>query len=72
MNLYLQVIVLQVDVNCNNVGRYQILCAFQIKNYVSVDPHVLSSPVIVDLNADRQPEELVLPVTYYFDKEEYR
>lgn len=40
--------------------------------YVNVPPHVLATPVIADLNRDGVTEELILPVSYYFDKEMYR
>lgn len=39
--------------------------------YLEVDPHILATGVIDDLNQDGITEELVLPVSYYFDSEEY-
>lgn len=49
-------------------------CASLLKNirYLEVDPHILATGVIDDLNQDGITEELVLPVSYYFDSEEYR
>eukprot|EP00760_Papus_ankaliazontas_P003540 PhM_4_TR11621/c1_g1_i1/m.77005 len=38
------------------------------KDVVFVDPHVLATPVVVDLNYDGNLEAVV-PVTYYFDKD---
>ena len=32
-----------------------------------VDPHVLATPLLVDLNGDSM-QELIIPVTYYFDR----
>ena len=32
----------------------------------------MATPVIADLNNDDRLEELVIPVSYYFDEEEYR
>ena len=37
-----------------------------------VDPHILGNPVIADMNADNIIEEMVIPVSYYFDDEYYR
>ncbi|XP_022103687.1 protein DEFECTIVE IN EXINE FORMATION 1-like [Acanthaster planci] len=37
------------------------------KQYISVDPHVLATPVIADLNRDGITEELVVPVSYYIN-----
>ncbi|XP_070578887.1 uncharacterized protein [Ptychodera flava] len=39
--------------------------------YVSIDSHILSTPVIADLNNDGVTEELIVTVTYYFDGEFY-
>lgn len=49
-------------------------CVSLLKNiqYLEVDPHILATGVIDDLNQDGVTEELVLPVSYYFDSEEYR
>lgn len=35
--------------------------------YVYVDPHILATPVIADTNGDGVENELVIPVSYYFD-----
>jgi hypothetical protein len=37
---------------------------------VYVDPHVLSTPVIADIDGDGH-EEVVLSVSYYYDREYY-
>ena len=39
-------------------------------NYVYVDPHVLCTPIIADLDKDGA-DEIVFGVSYYFDKEQY-
>ena len=36
-------------------------------DYVFVDPHVLATPTIADTNGDGVADELVVPVSYYFD-----
>lgn len=41
-------------------------------NYVEVDPHILATGVIDDLNQDGVTEELVIPVSYYYDPDDYR
>ncbi|XP_041353729.1 protein DEFECTIVE IN EXINE FORMATION 1-like isoform X2 [Gigantopelta aegis] len=42
------------------------------ENHVAVDPHILATPVIADLNNDDRIEELIIPVSYFFDDEDYR
>ncbi|ESO96510.1 hypothetical protein LOTGIDRAFT_159926 [Lottia gigantea] len=44
----------------------------EIGDYIPVDSHVYSTPVLADLNNDGRVEELVIPVTYLFDSEDYR
>ena len=39
-------------------------------DFVFVDPHILSSPTMVDVNGDGHMEVL-FSVSYYFDKTEY-
>ena len=39
-------------------------------HFVFVDPHVLSSPSLADVNGDGDME-LIMAVSYYFDKEDY-
>lgn len=41
------------------------------KDYVWVDAHLLATPVIADLDLDNS-EEVVIPVSYYFDKDYYQ
>ena len=36
-------------------------------DFVFVDPHVLATPTIADTNGDDEADELVVPVSYYFD-----
>ena len=40
--------------------------------YLQVSPHILATPVIADLNRDGVIEEIVIPVSYYYDEDEYR
>ena len=40
-------------------------------DYVYVDPHILATPVIADTNRDGVANELVVPVSYYFDPFHY-
>lgn len=40
-------------------------------DYVYIDPHVLATPVLCDMNNDGYKNELVVPVSYYFDSFEY-
>ena len=42
------------------------------KDYVAVDPHILATPVLTDLNNDGRLEEMIIPVSYYFDVDQYR
>ncbi len=41
-------------------------------NFTAVDVHVLATAVIADLNVDGILEEMVIPVSYYYDLEYYR
>ena len=43
---------------------------FNDSNYVYVDPHVLASPTLADVNNDGNVE-IIIPVSYYFDREEH-
>ena len=40
-------------------------------NFVFIDPHVLCSPLLTDVNGDGQME-VIMAVSYYFDAEKYR
>ena len=40
-------------------------------NFVHVDPHVLATPLITDVDGDGVYAELILPVSYYFDSHFY-
>lgn len=40
-------------------------------NFAFVDPHVLSSPVLTDVDGDGHME-VIMTISYYFDKEKYR
>jgi len=43
------------------------MCAYEAADYVQLKPHILSTPVIDDLNSDGVTEEILLPVNYYLD-----
>ena len=45
---------------------------FQENNYLPIDPHVLATPVLADLNNDYKVEELVIPVSYFYEEDDYR
>lgn len=40
------------------------------KGHVWLDPHILANPAIADIDGDGQ-EELVLAVSYFFDRDQY-
>lgn len=40
------------------------------QGYVWLDPHILANPAIADIDGDGQ-EELVLAVSYFFDRDQY-
>lgn len=40
--------------------------------YLPIDPHVLATPVLADLNNDFRVEELVIPVSYFYEEDDYR
>lgn len=37
-----------------------------------IDPHVLATPILADLNNDFRVEELVIPVSYFYEEDDYR
>lgn len=43
----------------------------QDHTYVFVDPHVHATPVIADINDDGHDDELIVPVSYFFDRYQY-
>ena len=40
-------------------------------NKVFVDPHILATPIIIDSNGDGLRDEMILPISYYFDPYHY-
>ena len=40
-------------------------------SFVFIDPHILATPVLADMNGDGVTDELVVPVSYYFDPNFY-
>ncbi|KAJ8308441.1 hypothetical protein KUTeg_013315 [Tegillarca granosa] len=45
---------------------------YQSNDYIPVDVHVLATPVLADLNNDDRLEELVIPLSYFFEEDDYR
>ncbi|CAG2193938.1 unnamed protein product [Mytilus edulis] len=43
----------------------------EFQHVVPVDAHVLSTPVLVDLNNDKRVEELVISVSYFFEEDDF-
>ena len=41
-------------------------------SFVYIDPHVLATPVLVDLDGNGVTSELILPISYYYDPYHYR
>ena len=51
-------------------GTPQLSPALQSSDYVWVDPHILCTPAIADIDGDGV-EEMVVAVSYYFDRAYY-
>ena len=43
----------------------------ETRSFVFIDPHILATPVLADMNGDGVKDELVVPVSYYFDPNFY-
>jgi hypothetical protein len=56
------------DMRFNGYGSFGGM--YNDSNYVYVDAHVLANPTIADVNNDGNVE-IIIPVSYYFDKVEY-
>ena len=50
--------------------HYDMMGYFNDTQFVFMDPHVLGSPVLVDVNNDGRME-LIMAISYYFDKTEH-
>ena len=50
--------------------HYDMMGAYNDSQFVFMDPHVLGSPVLVDVNNDGRME-LIMAISYYFDKTEH-
>ncbi|XP_060070559.1 uncharacterized protein LOC132550506 [Ylistrum balloti] len=63
-----------ISVHHNDINRYVQTDpkSVQEDHYIAVDPHILSTPVLADLNSDGRLEELVIPVSYFYEEEDYR
>jgi len=55
---------------CLSVSLSVCMCACLCQTYVQLKPHVLSTPVIDDVNSDGITEELVVAVSYYLDEDD--
>lgn len=51
--------------------HYYMSGHYNESNFVYVDPHVLSSPTLVDVNGDGNIE-VIMAISYYFDSVEYK
>ncbi|XP_052267793.1 uncharacterized protein LOC127869338 isoform X2 [Dreissena polymorpha] len=59
-----------VAVSAENMQQY--ISSTRRAGYIPVDAHIMATPVIADLNNDDRMQELVIPVSYFFDEEDYR
>lgn len=50
--------------------HYDMMGSYNDSQFVFMDPHVLGSPVLVDVNNDGRME-LIMAISYYFDKTEH-
>lgn len=53
-------------------NQYQDDGYFMEDNYVALDPHVLTSPTVAYLNMRSNAAHLILPVSYFFEPDEYK
>ena len=44
----------------------------QRTDYLPVDPHVMATPSLADINNDGRTEELIVPVSYFYEEDDYR
>ncbi|XP_021378708.1 protein DEFECTIVE IN EXINE FORMATION 1-like isoform X2 [Mizuhopecten yessoensis] len=63
-----------ISVPYNDIDRYVTIDPPSVPNdqYIAVDPHILATPVLADLNSDGRLEELVIPVSYFYEEDDYR
>lgn len=63
-----------ISVHHNDIEKYVLTDPpnVQADQYMAVDPHILATPVLADLNSDGRVEELVVPVSYFYEEEDYR
>ncbi|XP_033735102.1 protein DEFECTIVE IN EXINE FORMATION 1-like [Pecten maximus] len=63
-----------ISVHHNDIDKYILIDPQSVQGdqYIAVDPHILATPVLADLNSDGRLEELVIPVSYFYEEEDYR
>ncbi|XP_062604157.1 uncharacterized protein LOC134265978 [Saccostrea cucullata] len=63
---------LELIVKFEDMKKYTSLTQQKDSNYLPIDPHVLATPVLADINNDNRVEELVIPVSYFYEEDDYR
>nr|XP_022328926.1 protein DEFECTIVE IN EXINE FORMATION 1-like [Crassostrea virginica] len=62
----------ELIVKFEDISKYTSQTQQKESNYLPIDPHVLATPVLADLNNDYKVEELVIPVSYFYEEDDYR
>ncbi|XP_048732051.2 uncharacterized protein LOC125648988 isoform X2 [Ostrea edulis] len=62
----------ELIVKMEDIKKFTSLTQQKDTNFLPVDPHVLSTPVLADINNDKKVEELVIPVSYFYEEDDYR
>ncbi|KAK3093746.1 hypothetical protein FSP39_019620 [Pinctada imbricata] len=65
----------EVIVSYKDVDKYATFSkdkAQQGTDYIPVDPHIMATPSLADINNDGVTEELVIPVSYFYEEDDYR
>lgn len=59
-------------VKFEDIEKYTSFSQTEDSKYLPIDPHVLATPILADLNNDFRVEELVIPVSYFYEEDDYR
>lgn len=59
-------------VKFEDIEKYTSISQTKDSKYLPIDPHVLATPILADLNNDFRVEELVIPVSYFYEEDDYR